>query len=205
MQHVGRKYARHRATPTHAQVTSASKLNPDKHKTPIKPLKYGDFRVPSGPLERKRKTSNTLEEVKKGDDRNVQKDQEEAGPLTRNRSARKLTKIARTDAGTPDEPVNSVESVKQRPGRPNVGKIKEKEPVKSIEPVKRGRQKPRVEKVKEIEPVAVVTPTKIDESLGNNLVQKVRSKVYILNALDLIMNNLKTAILYVFFSENDEW
>ena len=198
MQHVGRKYARHRATPTHAQVTSASKLNPDKHKTPIKPLKYGDFRVPSGPLERKRKTSNTLEEVKKGDDRNVQKNQEEAGPLTRNRSARKLTKIARTDekqAVSRDETVNSVESVKQRPGRPNVGKIKEKEPVKSIEPVKRGRRKPRVEKVKEIEPVAVVTPTKIDESLGNNLVQKVRSKVYIPNALDVIMNNLKTAIL----------
>ena len=200
MQHVGRKYARHRATPTHAQVTSASKQNADKQKTPIKPLKYGDFRVPSGPLERKRKTSNTFEEVKKGDDRNDQKNQEEAGPLTRNRSARKLTKIPRTDAGTRDEPVNSVESVKQRPGRPNVGKIKEKEPVKSIEPVKRGRRKPRVEKVKEIEPVAVVTPTKIDESLGNNLVQKVRSKVYILNALDVIMNNFKTAILYdVFF------
>ena len=183
MQHVGRKYARHSATPTHAQVTSAGKLNADKHKTPIKPLKYGDFRVPSGPLERKRKTSNTLEEVKKGDDRNVQKNQEEVGPLTRNRSARKLTKIPRTDekqADTRDEPVNSEESVKKRPGRPNVGKTKEKEPVKSIEPVKRGRRKPRVEKVKEIEPVAVVTPTKIDESLVNNLVQKVRSNVYIM-------------------------
>ena len=201
MQHVGRKYARHRATPTHAQVMSASKLKTDKHKTPIKPLKYGDFRVPSCPLERKRKTSNTFEKVKKGDDRTVQKSQEEAGPLTRNRSARNLTKIPRTD----EKPVNAVESVNQKPGRPNVGKIKEKEPVKSIEPVK--RRKPSVEKVKEIEPVAVVTPTKIDESLVNNLVQKVRSKVYILNVLDVIMNNFKTAyyILYVFFSENDEW
>ena len=198
MLHVGRKYARHRA-----QVTSASKPKTDKHKTPIKPLKYGDFRVPSCPLERKRKTSNTLEGVEKRDDRTVQKNQEEAGPLSRNRSARKLTKIPRTD----EKPVNAVESVNQKPGRPNVGKIKEKEPVKSIEPVKQGRRKPRVENVKEIEPVAVVTPTKIDESLVNNLVQKVRSKVYILNVLDVIMNNFKTAyyILYVFFSENDEW
>ena len=189
MQHVGRKYARHRATPTHAQVTSASKLNADKHKTPIKPLKYGDFRVPSGPLERKRKTSNTLEEVKKIDDRNVQKDQEEGGPLTRNRSARKLTKIPRTDekqAVSGEEPVNSVESVKKKPGRPNVAQIKEKEPVKSIEPVKRGRRKPRAEKVKEIEPVAVVKPTKLDESLANNLVQKVRS-----NLLNVLCYNNK--------------